>query len=270
MNETRVTMVSFVCRLSAHFFVFLLMTSSVYATHPLVTEDAGTQGAGRFQLKVNGELGVDEEGGLKKRTGKASAAVNYGIADNVDLLLGMPYLYYRIQKNGLVLTEEDGPGDLALGIKWRFFEYEERGLGIAFMPGLTLPTGDEKNGLGNGRVSGGGRLIVSKEGVLGALHLNLGYTRNEYDSEDARLFFRNDIWSASFAAMINLTVDIRGVWDIGMETSAEKGTDQHPAFMTGGLIYTVTDDFDVDTGVKWGLNGPETDTTWLAGMVLRF
>ena len=45
--------------------------------------------------------------------------------------------------------------------------------------------------------------------------------------------------------------------------------DDHPAFLLGGLIYSVTQNFDIDAGVKWGLNDVETDTTWLAGVALR-
>ena len=257
-------------RLSIPVLVLVFSFSPLLAAHPLVTDDTGTQGAGRFQLEVTGELGDDEEGGLKETAGEASATLSYGIADNVDLVLSMPFMWYRIKENGLVTAEEDGPGDLAFEVKWRFFEYEDRGLSIAFKPGLTLPTGDDNKGLGNGKVSGGGTLIVSKEGVLGALHLNLAYTRNEYGLQEDALLFRNDIWQASFAGQINITADMTGVWDIGLQTNPEKGAEQHPAFMLGGLIYSVTEDFDVGAGVKWGLNDQETDTTWLTGIALRF
>ena len=38
----------------------------------------------------------------------------------------------------------------------------------------------------------------------------------------------------------------------------------------GGLIYSVSENFDLDFGVKFGLNKPETDFAILAGIALRF
>ncbi|HBH61146.1 MAG TPA: transporter, partial [Nitrospiraceae bacterium] len=50
----------------------------------------------------------------------------------------------------------------------------------------------------------------------------------------------------------------------------DKELTSHPAFVLGGLIYSITENFDIDTGVKAGLNKPETDLTFLAGMAVRY
>ena len=44
-------------------------TTSLYAAHPLITDDTGTQGKGRFQLELNGEYSFDKgsEAGLTLR-----------------------------------------------------------------------------------------------------------------------------------------------------------------------------------------------------------
>ncbi len=248
----------------------LFCAAPLDAAHPLITDDTGTQGTGRFQLEINGELDDDEEGAFEETAGEVAAVLSYGVAENVDLVLGLPYLWYTVKENGATLADEDGAGDLSFEVKWRFFEYEERGLSVALKPSLTFPTGDEKKGLGNGEVSAGSTLIVSKEGVLGRLHLNLAYTRNEYGLEEDELFLHNDIWHASFAGELNVTGEMVAVGNIGVETNPAKGADDHPAFLLGGLVYSVTDDFDLDAGVKWGLNDAETDTAFLAGMAVRF
>ncbi len=250
----------------------MLMFFSVpmYAAHPLITDDTGTQGSGRFQLELNSEFIDDEEGDSEVTGGEVAAVISYGVADNVDLVVGLPWIWYEVKESGATVADEDGTGDLSLEVKWRFFEYEDRGLSIALKPGVTFPTGDDRKGLGNGKVSGGSSLIVSKEGVLGKLHLNLGYTRNEYGIDEDDFLLRNDIWHASFAGEINLTADITAVGNIGLETNPERGAEEDPAFFIGGLIYSVTNDFDVDAGVKWGLNDAESDRAFLAGIALRF
>ncbi|ACF45382.1 conserved hypothetical protein [Prosthecochloris aestuarii DSM 271] len=248
----------------------LLYAAPLYASHPLITDDTGTQGTGRFQLELNSEFIDDEDGDLEVTGGEVAAVLSYGLSDNIDLVVGLPWIWYDVKAGGATLVDDNGIGDLSLEVKWRFFEYEDHGLSIALKPEVTFPTGDEDNGPGNGKVSGGSSLIVSKEGILGRLHLNLGYMRNEYGLEEDDLFLHNDIWHASFAGEINLTADITAVGNIGVETNPEKDAEEDPSFFIGGLIYSVTEDFDVDAGVKWGLNDAETDRAFLAGIAARF
>lgn len=250
--------------------MLMLVSLPLHAAHPLITDDTGTQGTGRFELEISGEFSDDDEGAFEETGGEIIAVLSYGVAENIDLVLGLPYSWYTVKENGLAVADEDGVGDLSFEIKWRFFEYEDRGLSIALKPAVTFPAGDNEKGLGNGEVSGGGALIVSKEGVLGKLHLNLGYMRNAYGLEQDDVLFRKDIWHASFAGEINVTATMVGVCNVGVETNPEKGAEDNPAFILGGLIYSVTNDFDIDAGVKWGLNGAEADTTWLTGVALRF
>ncbi|MCG8341572.1 MAG: transporter [Chlorobiales bacterium] len=242
----------------------------LHAAHPLITEDTETQGTGNFQIEINSEFADEDDDALGETAGEVAAILSYGVAENIDFILGMPYAWYTVKENGATVAEADGIGDLFFEVKWRFFEYEDRGLSAALRPAVSFPTGDEKKGLGNGKVSGGGALLVSKEGVLGKLHLNLGYTRNAFSLDEDGMFLQKDIWHASFAGEINVTADMVGVCNVGVETNPEKGTDDHPAFILGGLIYSITSDFDVDAGVKWGLSDAETDTTWLTGIALRF
>ena len=248
----------------------MFLSLPLHAAHPLITDDTGTQGTGRFEFEISSEFSDDEEGAIDETGGEVAASLSYGVAENIDVILGLPYVWYRVRENGMSVAEEDGVSDLSLEIKWRFFDYEDRGLSVALKPAVTFSTGDEEKGLGNGKVSGGGALLVSKEGVLGKLHLNLGYTRNEYGLDEDDMFLRNDIWHASFAGEINVTADMVGVCNVGMETNPEKGSGSHPAFILGGLIYSVTNDFDIDAGVKWGLNDAETDIAWLTGLTMRF
>ncbi len=46
-------------------------------------------------------------------------------------------------------------------------------------------------------------------------------------------------------------------------------TTTYPAFILGGIIYSIVNNFDIDFGVKGGKNKPETDYSILTGITLR-
>ncbi|WP_363318856.1 transporter [Chlorobium sp.] len=133
-----------------------------------------------------------------------------------------------------------------------------------------MPSRDEKQGFGSGAISPGVMLIATKEGDFGALHCNVGYTRYNYSDDDADTVTRDDIWHASAATEINMSDNIRAVANIGIETNEEHSEDTHPVFLIGGMIRGVSDNLDLDLGLKCGLNDAETDTALLAGVSARF
>ena len=270
------------------FLLFMLFTvccslfTVSYAAHPLITDDTGTQGKGKFQLEVNSEFSYEKEQQYnadedkwetKKETGGELATIlSYGIIDNLDVVLGFPYQWKKTRIDGVVTTnpteQGDGISDLSLEVKWRF--YEKDGLSFALKPGITLPTGNENKGLGNGRVSYGLMFITTKEIKPWAFHLNLGHTRNEYKLQADKDANRNDIWHTSLAAEVEVMKDIKVVGNIGMERNPDKTSNTYPAFILGGLIYSISENIAIDMGVKGGLNKPETDLTFLAGIAFKF
>ena len=248
------------------FFAVGLVATS-YAAHPLITDDTGTQGKGKFQLEVNSEYNYDketEEGATTKETGGQTATtLSYGIVDSADLVLGIPYQWRRVKEDGAVVSNEDGFSDTTLELKWRF--YEKNGLSLALKPGVIMPTGDEERGLGAGRIGYSAFFIADKETDPWAFHLNIGYKRNENKVDE-----RSDIWHASVAAVLALTKEFKAVANIGIERTSDEGSNTDPAFILGGLIYSVTENFDIDFGVKCGLTATETDLSLLAGTAFRF
>jgi len=248
------------------FFVVGLAATS-HAAHPLITDDAGTQGKGKFQLEVNGEFNYDketeEEVTTKETGGEVAPILSYGIVDNLDIVLGVPYQWFRVKEDGDVTDKEDGISDMSLELKWRF--YEKDGLSLALKPGITLPTGDDEKGLGTGRETYSLYFITTKEIEPWAFHLNLGYVRNENKSDE-----REDIWHASLAGEVEVVKNLKVVADIGAERNPDKASDTHPAFIVGGLIYSLSESFDIDFGVKGGLNKTEADYSILTGITMRF
>jgi len=239
----------------------LSVTSTVFAYHPLITDDTGTQGKGRFQYELNIEYGHDKEEGVKTDETAIGMTFTYGLVDNLDIALGIPYLILK-EENGKTI-EEDGIGDLAFDIKYRF--YEKDGLRIAMKPGIGFPTGDYERRLGSGKVTGRIFLIIDKEFEPVTLFFNAGYIRNENKVAE-----RRDLWHISLAGEYKLKENFKIVLNTGIETNPEKGSDTHPTFLLGGLVYSISESFDLSGGIKTGLNSAETDLSVLAGITLRF
>ncbi|MEW6739536.1 MAG: transporter [Nitrospirota bacterium] len=261
---------------------FSLSTAS-YAAHPLVTDDTGTQGKGKFQVEVNTEFTFDKEredtdddgveDTVKVKGSEIATVFTYGAIDNLDIFIEAPYKWSKTKINGVVdpadpSADAKGISDIAIGAKWRFYEHE--GLSFGLKPSISLPTGNENKGLGNGRASYEILFISTKEIEPWAFHLNLGYTHNNYKLQADKDAKRRGIWKASLAAEVEVVKDLKIVADTGIERNEEKGKSTHPAFILGGLIYSITESFDVNFGVKGGLNKSADDMAVLAGIAFRF
>lgn len=81
---------------------------------------------------------------------------------------------------------------------------------------------------------------------------------------------RKDIWHASLAATYEMIRNLHAVANIGMERNPDKTSNTNPAFALGGIIYSVNENFDIDFGVKAGLNEAEADYSLLGGTAFRF
>ncbi len=238
------------------------LCSVSFASHPLITDDAGTQGKGKFQLEVNGGYGQDEDEGVTTKTTQILTMLTYGLSDPVDIIIGLPYEHTRVEDSGTV-TRQDGISDMSLEMKWRF--YKKDGLSFALKPGITFPAGDDEKGLGSGRVTYHLFFIGTKEIKPWAFHLNLGYIRNENKLDEDK-----DLWHGSLASTVEVRKNLKFVGNIGLERNTDRNLNIPNAFILGGFIYSLLENFDIDFGVKGGLTKPEEDYTILAGITWRF
>ena len=247
--------------------VFLLIAGQAWAAHPLITDDTGTQGKGKFQVELNVQYDWDEQYVdyvfTKTTGGQVATTLSYGIAENVDLVLSLPYQWGKTEENETIAYDEKGIGDIAFETKWRFFEKD--GFSLVLKPGISIPTGNDEKGLGTGQMGGHLFLIGSWELGPCAFHANLGYIRNENKVDE-----RKDIWHASLATTWEVIKDLKLIGNIGIERNPDDEANNNPAFLIGGIIYSVTENFDLDCGVKYGLNSSEADLSLMAGIAFRF
>src|SRR5262245_42693719 len=88
----------------------LAVSQGTQAAHPLLTEDAFTQGKGGWQLEVNGERQRDPRPAdvPPLRAIESGSTLTYGLTHTIDLSFDLPYVRH------------EGILDAAIGIKWRF------------------------------------------------------------------------------------------------------------------------------------------------------
>lgn len=234
----------------------LLISSEVFGAHPLITDDTGTQGTGKFQWELIGEHARDNH----DSTTDPATIFTVGFRDNIDLVLSVPYRFIRFRDAEGNRKTDDGVSDIGIEMKWRF--YEKNSLGFALKPVLTFPTGDDKKGLGDGNASYSLAFISTKEIAPIILHLNLSFTKN---SKELR-----DVWHYSLAAEYAVTRNLKLVGNAAGEANPDRNSRTHPVFILGGIIYSLYETLDLDIGIKGGLNNAEPHYTILAGLTYWF
>jgi hypothetical protein len=211
----------------AVFGMVLFVSSVAWGSHPLITDDAGTQGKGKFQVEVNSQYDSDKEtanGVTAESTGaQVTAIFSYGLAENADLVLSLPYQWGKVKEEGVTVYDEKGISDSTLEVKWRFFEKD--GLSLAVKPGLRIPTGNEEKGLGAGRIGYQAFLIGTKEVEPWGFHVNVGYIGNENKVDEEK-----NIWHFSLAAEYAIFKNLELVGNIGMERNRDKTASGNSAF----------------------------------------
>lgn len=247
--------------------MMLMIPGAIWAGHPLITDDTGTQGKGKFQMELNGQYDGDKEteGGItvKSKGGEMGMTFAYGFIESADAVFGLPYSWGKVKEDGVVMSDVNGIGDVSLEVKWRFFEKD--GFSLAVKPGLRLATGDEDKGLSAGNTGYQIFMIGSKEADLWGFHLNVGYIGNENKLEEEK-----HIWHASLAATYEMMENLQLVGNVGIESHTDKAADRDPAFILGGIVYSLSESIDIDFGLKYGLTKPETDLSLMAGVAYRF
>lgn len=221
-----------------------------HAAHPLITEDTETLGAGGWQLEGTSE----EENGrtTRRRAWIHNFVLGRGFARNAEWQIALPW--YR--------DGADGFGDVSLDVKWRFFERDTFSLGVK--PGVTLPTGDERDERGTGKVTWGTQLIASYEPTPFAFHAHAGYRRNRNTLGE-----RESLTHVS-AALVYEIGSVKLIADVARNGALDPAADRAERYLVLGAIWAVRRDFDLDIGIKKGGGGAPIDEALLLGATVRW
>jgi hypothetical protein len=240
----------------------LMTAPTLYGAHPLITEDTATQGRGNFQFELTNEHGVIRELGSEQQVVLTSGVLTYGVTDAADVILTVPYL--RLGASALTGTPtESGFTDAGLDMKWRFYEKDR--FSLALKPGLIFPTGDESHNLGSGRTGWSTYVAASYQPGPWNLLLHVGHLHHNNAAGE-----RRDIWHASAAVIRNIGEVLQLVVDAGVDTNTDRSTNSNPSFLTGGAIWSVRQNIDLDLGFRLGSTDTQRLRTLLAGVALRW
>jgi hypothetical protein len=244
----------FATPLAASLLLLGAMQSTALA-HPMFTDDAGTQGAGNNQLEINSDR-VTERGERPETVGDVT--YTYGLTPTLDLFADQP----------LNISGPRGIGDTSLGFKWRFFERGNNS--IAFKSSVSMANANNEKGFGSGRNNLSTLLIFSHVNGPWALHYNLGLGTNRFKSQETEDENQPTIWTTSVAATYELLPQLKVVGDIGIARNADVNDRQYPAYALTGLVYSPSKTFDLDVGIKYGLNNASIKHQFGAGVALHF
>ena len=250
------------------------------AEAPYITDDTGTQGRGNWQLELIGEyihnnrtatvegVPVDQD----RRVATVGPVFTYGVAENIDVAVGVAHVHDRISENGVLVQDVEGTTDSTVEVKWRF--YERNGLSFAIKPGLLLPTGDESKGLGTGKLSWGVNGILTYEIGPWTWLANLAYTEAHFKRVQDVQTNHQHLWRLSGGLGYRLHDKLKLAAEAGVRTNPAKddpflpGNNGHFAML--GLIYSPTDSIDIAVGFRKNINNGEADRAFPFGLTFRW
>jgi hypothetical protein len=240
--------------------------AKVWAAHPLITDDTGTQGTGKYQLEAAGTWLTDKKNeggeGVRDINSFGTVVITAGVAESLDVMVTVPYVWTETKESG-TSTKSNGFSDTLMEAKWRF--YEKQKLCLAIKPGILIPTGDTDKGLGNDHVGYSAFLISTIDTEPWAFDANLGYLYLPNSAKD-----RTTIWLGSLASRFAMAEQWKIVGEIGASRNTDSADSSYPVFAQIGLIYYPKDYLDLSAGYLVGLNNAAVDQSVRAGVTVRF
>lgn len=112
------------------------------AAPPLLTDDTGTPGPGKWEINVG--FTVDKRH-TETHYETPSLDINYGIGEHIQLNYSIPWVVLDSKGGGT----KSGPGNSEIAIKWRFLDQDSHGIAMSVYPRVALnnPTSSADRGL---------------------------------------------------------------------------------------------------------------------------
>jgi hypothetical protein len=156
---------------------------AVQPERPTVATHAGTVAPGYLEI----EFGAEFDRQSSVNSSFVPVVLKFGIAPRVQL---------SILPSFLSSDAGTGPGDLAVGVKWRLLEDAPILGDFAILPAIKWPTGSVTKGTGTGTTDGSILLISSYKAGDVAIDLNAGLTTRGGNGTVAPK--TATVWTASF------------------------------------------------------------------------
>ncbi len=235
------------------------------ALQPLVTDDTGTQGAGGNQIEAALDFARTRESEGTARGLEVPLAYTRGITDTLDVFVSPAWQRLRAADD----SRTTGWGNPTIGAKWRFREDEASGLSFGAKPELVLPVSeaDERRGLGTAKPSLRLTLIASQTTSWGELHANLAWARVDAKDDALAATLRRDQFRLSVAPVVTLADRWKATFDVGLQSTEERGGKRHQGYAQIGVVHAPNDDVELALGLTRDFSTIGARTTSLVGGV---
>lgn len=231
---------------------------------PDVTESAYTVEAGHFQVESDLFKQARNKSNGVQSIQNAYNVANFklGITENMDIQLVVPtYVTTTVKDvaNNRVIDKTSGFDDLTLRVKYNLWGNAGGNTAFAILPYITLPTSSfQDNGIQGGVVLPFA-LKLSEKLNLGT-QVGVGVVKEE-DNRRYTEFLYSLTFGRSIFKQLDCFVEGAAIYN-----SYQKNTD---TYANGGLIFSVTNNFNIDAGLNYGLN-KQADKVYFVGFSLRY
>lgn len=238
----------------------------------LNTADASTVDPGHVELETGFSYARARDrwaaGGRSRsrqfcRESATGLGATVGIVEDFDVSACMDYLWLYDRENGNP-NDGDDIGDLSVSGRYRFYNDEERHLEMAFITGITMPTGTAscRRWLGTSQefYSWENALALSKDWGRWTVNADAGYSLPfGKEREDAR-----GVFNADAALGYQLTRWLQPEVELNYAQEFLHGAGEaQDLSATAGLVMPINDRWAVKAGVQqslWGRNSDKATT----------
>lgn len=233
---------------------------TVFAGHPLGTEDSKTLGRGRAEIEFNFEAGKFR----KDKEYTIGNILTLGVVDRLDISVEYAYLFLDPRDGASV----DGFGDTGLFLKFSLPLPATPNAQAGIKLGAIAPSGDENRGTGSGAKDYEGRLILERGIDAHKIFVNLAYLLTGDRPGGVN---PDDLFRASLAVETEVAgkSGFATVAEIEYETAESSGVEDIVSVL-GGLIFPLTGRSDLSFGVKSTLRGSGPDVLFTSGLTIGF
>ena len=224
---------------------------------PDQTESAVVVPPGRVQLETGWTFLRDDESGVRTDTEEAAGTlVRIGLAERVELRVGWAgYISQEVDFAG-AMTEADGPGDTALGVKVHLREEQGRAPELALLAAVSIPSGSDE--FSSDEVDPAFQFSAS-HGLTE--RLAIGYNAGMFWTSESGATLSSFLYTAALG--IGVTDRLGAFVELFGEVPASASGRPANSF-DGGLTYLLRHNIQVDLSGGVGLSSAADD--WFVGL----
>ena len=231
---------------------------------PDVTESAYTVEAGHFQVESDLFKQVhNKSNGIKSVQNNYNIAnLKLGLTEKMDLQLVVPTYVStttRELNTNKIIDKTSGIDDLTLRLKYNIWGNAGGKTALAVLPFISFPTSSFANNGVQGGVTFPFALKLNDEWNFGS-QASLSVVKEDDDK-----YYTEYLYSFTFGK--ELTKQLSGFVESYVTYSAY--TKIADTYANGGLIFSVTDNFNIDAGINYGLNST-ADKLFFVGFSFRY